>query len=205
MATVENCAAEWKKDPALGPLAFFDAKSPDHQCKELYKRRSKQDDLVQTFCNRYPKDKLPERCKCYRFKDTPDWNTYTQVWDDLVSDDKGGFDGDPLLGSYACYSKACQDPDSYKTREITRPRCPNVVYCKQGVGSVNMDGKSLGQVTVELKQECGKGGGDPKDPNDPNDQTAKGIPIAVYVGVGIAAVVLALLAFAMSRRQGRVR
>src|SRR5690606_14891646 len=81
---IADCAKEHSRVPGLGPIAMFDALSSNTQCKRLalspdeYTRT----ELVRRFCDpkRYPRDAIPERCKCYRFPETDDFARYSSIW-----------------------------------------------------------------------------------------------------------------------------
>lgn len=184
MATdVDRCTRVFRSVEGLGPVARFDALSTDSACKRLYAEGTPavRDALVQRFCNQFPADRIPARCKCYRFKETADYARYSSLWADLLAGGKGGVAGDPLAGSFVCFAPACAaDPDSYKTSDmqatLTQGGCPSVVYCKQQVGDVSIStkGRSLADISLEIQQKCGRGanaGGDnDAEPNTDGDE-----------------------------------
>ena len=165
MATdIDRCTQVYRTIPGLGPVARFDPLSPDTACKQLYAggNAATRDVLVQRFCNQFPASNIPGRCQCYRFKETEDYKRYSSLWADMLADNTPGLAGDPLAGSFVCFAPSCAaDPDSYKTSDmqatLTHGGCPSVVYCKQQVGdlSIKTEGRSLADITVDIKQKCG--------------------------------------------------
>lgn len=160
--SVQTCSLPDRTVRGLGPIAKFDALSKNSECKRLYDEGSAHERtaLVQNFCNRFKSGNIPERCKCYRFKDTPDFQKYRSLWQDLLDTERTGEGDNPLVGSYTCFYEGCTaDPDVYKTSrmEANGRSCPSVVYCKQQFGDISIEtsGKSLGDINLEIEQKCG--------------------------------------------------
>lgn len=222
-ATINTCWQQAGNLPGIGPIARFDARSNYTGCKKLYVEggAAVRDELVHRFCNQYPADNLPPRCRCYRFKDTDDYKQYSSLWSDLLQGSKEGVAGDPLAGSFVCFAPACAaDPDSYKTSDmqatLTHGGCPDVVYCKQQFGDwkINTKGRSLAEISLEIQQKCGKGAnngetdspdgnnGDGDDNGGDGNGGAGGGLVTWQVAVAAIAafVLLAMLLFAARRR-----
>jgi hypothetical protein len=204
---IADCAKEHSRVPGLGPIAMFDALSSNTQCKRLalspdeYTRT----ELVRRFCAAYPRDAIPERCKCYRFPETDDFARYSSIWKQLVTatENEDGsqsrVSAKPFMSSYVCfYDKCIEDPNAYRTprMEADARACPTTVFCKQEVGGINVAGDSVAQVQAKLEQKCGASTTDnpetPEDPEEPKDYTA--VIIGAVVG-GIVLLVLLAVAF----------
>ena len=209
--SVQSCSLPDRTVKGLGPIAKFDPLSKNSECKRLYNEGSayERSALVQNFCNRFKSGNIPERCRCYRFKDTPDFQKYRSLWQDLLDTEKTGEGDNPLVGSYTCFYEGCTaDPDVYKTSrmEANGRSCPSVVYCKQQFGDISIEttGKSLGDINLEIEQRCGmqeeveddtngEGRDDDVEANKQKDIN----PMYVWGGVALLIVILALAFLAL--------
>jgi len=217
---IADCAKEHSRVPGLGPIAMFDALSSNTQCKRLalspdeYTRT----ELIRRFCAAYPRDAIPERCKCYRFPETDDFARYSSIWRQLVTvtENEDGSQSrasaKPFMSSYVCfYDKCIEDPNAYRTprMEADARACPTTVFCKQEIGGINVAGDTVAQVQAKLEQKCGAStsdspADDPEGPQNPDEpETPKkpqGVSTAVIVAVTIAAVVLVVLVAVVASR-----
>lgn len=221
--SIRGCSTLYRSVPGIGPIAKFDPLSDVESCKALYNNgtRNERDQLVQRFCNRFEKGNIPSRCRCYRFKDMPEFEKYSSLWANLLDNSRNGIAGDPVVGSFACFYEGCTtDPDVYKTFQIEEAskHCPSTVFCKQVVGDINVDGeidtagKTLGQIAIDIEQECGKASPQP-DPNNNSDNSdnvnnsGNGNSFfskwsnAIYIGVGVLSVLILILVLLSLRRQ----
>lgn len=210
--SVQACALPDRTVEGLGPIAKFDALSKNSACKQLYLDGTpyERTELVQKFCGRFKGGDIPERCRCYRFKDTDDFQKYRSLWEDMLDTERTGEGDSPLVGSYTCFYEGCKDPNVYKTArmEADGQSCPPVVYCKQNVGDINVQnegiptsGKSLSDINIEIGQQCGLKEDRP-DPNDkPNGKhnRAGGIPVAWLVAGGVAVLLLVIVLVVVMR------
>lgn len=192
-----------KFDPAL---------SNNLACKRLYLEGTdlERTELVTRFCGapRF-KDAIPERCKCYRFRDTPDYQKYKSLWQDLVEPGKGD---SPIYGHYTCMYEGCTaDPHAYTTAAMRDFVCPDFVYCKQTVGDVSVNrkkvdlddlrGKDPEQVKVIMEQRCGRKSDTPDEPDEPDEpETPAPLDNRLMVGGAIVGGVLLLLAVVLLLR-----
>lgn len=216
MADIRGCSLQDRIVPGIGPIARFDSLSNNSACRKLYNNGTpdERDQLVQRFCNRFPNDDFPEipsRCACYRFKDTPEFDKYNSLWNSLLDKDANGVAGDPLVGSYACFAKSCTgDDDVYKTTRLENTKCPDVVYCRQDIGSIDVDrkpietkGKSLQDISIAIEQQCGKlnpnNKPDPTEPKEPNNANKKWWQSTGLIVLVIGVVLLILLALLFFR------
>lgn len=179
--SIRGCSTIFRDIPGVGVVAKFDPLSTVQACKKLYDEGTpyQRNELVRSFCNRFEKGNIPDRCKCYRFKDMPEFEKYSSLWANLLDNSKNGIAGDPVVGSFACFYEGCTaDPDVYRTTEIVEAsqHCPSTVFCKQVVGDLNVDGqietkgKTLGQISIDIEQECGTSGSQP-NANEPENNS----------------------------------
>jgi hypothetical protein len=190
---------------------MFDALSSNTQCKRLalspdeYTRT----ELVRRFCDprRYPRDAIPERCKCYRFPETDDFARYSSIWRQLVTATENE-DGSqsrtsakPFMSSYVCfYDKCIEDPNAYRTprMEADARACPTTVFCKQEVGGINVAGDTVAQVQAKLEQKCGASTtNNPEGPQNPEEPETPKKPQSVSTAVIVAAVIAAVVLIAL--------
>lgn len=208
--SVKSCAEPTdQRHPTLGAIAKFDPESGDSQCQRLYENGTpyERNTMVHRFCSLFDKGAIPERCKCYRFQDTADYQQYSSLWADLVAKGDSGATGDPLIGSYACFYEPCQTPGAYLTTQLQNPTCPDVVYCKQNVGGIDVTrGKdSLKDIAVRVQQCCG---GDKSkcdsDGNSPNNTDAKADVwawAAPVVGIVVVVIMVVVIMSLLQRRR----
>ena len=208
---IENCAKKFHKPvPGVGTVANFDAQANNPVCKRLAIEGSDyvKTELVRRFCNSFPKDKIPERCKCYRFKDTPDFAKYRSIWQELVTATGSEEDGQerrqtqPFIKSYTCfYEKCATDAEAYQTPEMLATQCPSTVFCKQEIGSINVKGDSLAEVEAKLIQKCGAGKRPDPDPQPekPGDEGGLSTEAMIGIALGVIFVLILLVAGVVAR------
>jgi hypothetical protein len=207
---IDDCAKPWDRQiPGVGTVARFDAQSGNAFCKRLAVEGSDyvKTELVRRFCNSFPKDKIPERCKCYRFKDTPDFAKYRSIWEELVSatgsEGEGSRQSQPFIKSYTCfYEKCATDAEAYQTPQMLATKCPDTVFCKQQIGSINVKGDSLAEVEAKLIQKCGAGKRPEPEPEPEKPESGDGLSqeaIIALVGVGILVLLVVVMTVLASR------
>ena len=210
---ISSCAKKFHKPvPGVGIVANFDAQSDNPVCKKLAVTGSDyvKTELVRRFCNSFPADQIPERCKCYRFKDTPDFAKYRSIWQELVTatgDEKDGQERrqtKPFIKSYTCfYEKCATDPEAYQTPEMLATVCPSTVFCKQQIGGINVKGDSLAEVEAKLIQKCGAGktpDPDKPDPEKPKDGEGLSTETIIAIVVGAILVLLVMVMTVLASR-----
>jgi len=218
---IASCAKVHPQDvPGVGKVARFDnqAVPPFEDCKALYnKGGAVADEMVRQFCNlpEFKGDNIPQRCKCYRFPDTADFDKYSSIWSQVVEsaeDAKGDKVKAPFMSSYVCFYGECGNrEESYllESMKADRRSCPDTVFCKQVVGGGGGGIKVDGNLINNLVQKCGADASkpDPKDPKDPDDtkdpeDKPKGLTtgmIMAIVGV-IALLVMVVFVVAVASR-----
>jgi len=187
---ITACAKKYYKEiPGVGVVANFDALSDNTQCKKLAIEGSRyaKTELVRRFCNSFPKDAIPERCKCYRFPDTPDYKRYSSIWQEMVDESRGA---SPFVSSYTCFYEKCgKNVDAYKTPQMEEVVCPTTVFCKQQVGSINVKGDTLADIQQKLVQKCGIQQNNRKD-EGPKENDSDNVMLFIGIGVVIISVLL---------------
>lgn len=217
---IKSCAEPAEREvPGVGKVAKFDhqARPKAPQCEELYSQGGVvMDRLVRAFCDRseFTGDNIPQRCKCYRFPDTADFEKYSSIWSQVVEsaeDAAGNKQTKPFVSSYVCFYGECGNrTHAYLTEDMKADKrsCPTTVFCKQVVGGINVDGKSPAQIETILKQQCGakvtkdpndnKDPADPKDPKDPKDpETPQGLSTGLLIALVVGGAVILLLLVAL--------
>lgn len=212
---IKSCAEPAEREvPGVGKVAKFDhqASPGAPQCEELYSQGGVvMDRLVRAFCDRpeFTGDNIPQRCKCYRFPDTADFEKYSSIWSQVVEsaeDAAGNKQTKPFVSSYVCFYGECGNrTNAYLTEDMKADKrsCPTTVFCKQVVGGGEGGIKVDGNLITNLVQKCGADASkvdpaDPKDPKDPKDpETPQGLStgllIALVVGGGVILLLLVAL------------
>lgn len=133
-------------------VAKFDKTSSDFCCAAAaLENPVLADQMIARFC---AKNRDHPKCLCFTFPDNTDAKRYDVVLGLLRDPSNKGWSRLPMNVAATCFYDKCLSADEvYRTSGMNSVRCPNVINCIAGAGSVNVSNKS--KVIINIKQECG--------------------------------------------------